>query len=388
MMRKTGALIASALLALLAACTAPKDVQPDRLTLEPVRFQDLPGWSQDAIAEAVPALARSCRRLSRLLPERPLGVAGTAGDWAAPCAALAALPAGDDIAARAFFESWFTPYAAGNNGDREGLFTGYYEPELRGARQPHPPYTVPIYRRPPDLVLVDLGEFRESLKGERIAGRVVDGRLRPFEDRAAITAGALDGKAEPLVWVDDPIAAFFLHIQGSGRVVLEDGSVLRVGYDGHNGHPYVAIGRELIARGELRREEVSLPAIRAWLEAHPDQAEALMNANASYIFFRLLDGEGPVGAEGLPLTPGRSLAVDRRYIPYGVPIWLEAEDPLDPRTPIRRLMVAQDTGGAIRGPVRGDVFWGHGLEAERRAGAMKSRGRYYLLLPRSLAPVS
>jgi membrane-bound lytic murein transglycosylase A len=355
-----------------------------RLTLNAVGFGELPGWAADRQSDAVDALARSCRRLTSQPKDRSLGIAGTVGDWVAPCSALAQVPAGDDAAARAWMEAWFQPYAAGNNGEAEGLFTGYYEAELHGARQSGGRYTVPLYRRPDDLVMVDLGEFRDELKGQRIAGRVVEGRLRPYEDRAAIESGALRGRGLEMLWVDDPVDAFFLQIQGSGRVMLEDGTSLRIGYAGQNGHPYVAIGRELIARGALTREAVSMPAIRDWLRANPQEADAVMNRNPSFVFFRELDGDGPVGAQGVALTPGRSLAVDRSFVPYGVPIWLDAEDPVDGEVRVQRLLVAQDTGGAIRGPVRGDVFWGHGPEAEHRAGLMKSRGRYFLLLPKTV----
>jgi membrane-bound lytic murein transglycosylase A len=210
--------------------------------------------------------------------------------------------------------------------------------------------------------------------------------LRPYENRAAIESGALRGRGLEMLWVDDPVDAFFLQIQGSGRVMLEDGTSLRIGYAGQNGHPYVAIGRELIARGALTREAVSMPAIRDWLRANPQEADAVMNRNPSFVFFRELDGDGPVGAQGVALTPGRSLAVDRSFVPYGVPVWLDAEDPVDGEVRVQRLLVAQDTGGAIRGPVRGDVFWGHGPEAEHRAGLMKSRGRYFLLLPKTVTP--
>lgn len=359
---------------------------PARLTLEPADFGRLRGWAEDDHAAALSAFLRSCRKLRAFPPDRSLGPAGTAGDWVAPCTFAASVPTGDPAAARLFFEAWFTPWAAGDGDGREGLFTGYYEAELNGSLTPSGSYGIPLLRRPSDLVMVDLGEFRDAFKGERIAGRVIDGRLRPYEDRAGIEGGALDGRGLELLWVDDPVDAFFLQIQGSGRVLLDDGRELRVGYDGQNGHPYYAIGRELVARGALERDEVSMQSIRAWLEAHPAEAAEVMDRNPSYVFFRILDGEGPVGAQGVPLTPGRSLAVDRGFIPYGVPLWLEAEDPLDPGTRFSRLMVAQDTGGAIRGPVRGDVFWGHGEEAELRAGLMKSRGSYYLLLPRGVTP--
>jgi len=384
--------IALALLVALAACSPrpPEEPPVPALTLVPAAFQDLPGWQADRHAEILPVLARSCGRLVRQPAERKLGpdgAMGTVADWVAPCRALAAVPAGSDPAARAFLEEWFRPFLAGNHGDAEGLFTGYYEAELRGSRTRKGDYQTPLRRRPSDLVMVDLGEFRDGMKGERIAGRVVDGRLRPYEDRKAIEAGALKEPGLDLVWVDDPVDAFFLQIQGSGRVTLDDGSVMRVGYDGQNGHPYFAIGRELVARGALTKDEVSMQSIRAWLDANPDQAKGVLHMNPSYVFFRVLDGEGPIGAQSVPLTPGRSLAVDPRFVAYGTPLWLDAEDPLDARARVRRLMVAQDTGGAIRGPVRGDVFWGHGEEAELRAGKMKSKGRYWLLIPRTAAPV-
>lgn len=387
--RVAGSVAGWSLLALLAACSPPPEPPPppDRLTVEPVTFAALPGWSNDRLAEAIPAFARSCQKLKALPPDRALGsdgLAGTAADWQPPCAAVAAVAADDETAARAFFETWFVPVAAGNNGKRQGLFTGYYEAELRGSRAPTDRFGVPLYSRPADLVMVDLGEFSDKFKGERTAGRVVDGRLRPFEDRTRIEAGALRGRGLEMVWVDNAIDAFFLHIQGSGRVVLPDGSILRVGYAGQNGHRYVPIGRELIERGVLTKDNVSMQAIRAWLEANPDQAAEVMNKNPSYVFFKELNGEGPLGAQGVALTPGRSLAVDRSFVPYGVPVWLDAEDPLGADARLRRLMIAQDTGGAIRGPVRGDFFWGYGADAEKRAGAMKSAGTYFLLLPRTV----
>lgn len=276
------------------------------------------------------------------------------------------------------------------------MFTGYYEPELRGSRTRGGRYTVPLYGRPADLVTVDLGQFRDELKGQRIVGRVRQGALRPYATRAEIEAGALhgikheDGGSLELVWVDDAVDAFFLQIQGSGRVVLEDGSVLRVGFAERNGHPYVAIGRELVAQGIMTREQVSMQSIREWLAANPDTAAELMNRNPSFVFFRTLPSstspeDGPFGSEGVPLTPGRSLAVDRNFLPMGLPIWLEADDPINSGQRLRRLLIAQDTGGAIRGPVRGDVFWGFGADAAERAGRMRSAGRYWILLPRDVA---
>ncbi len=333
-------------------------------------------------------LRRSCDRLARGPDERPVGRNGIGGrveDWRTLCAAAKRLPDGDDTAAQAFFERHFLPFRAANRGRSQGLFTGYYEAELHGARKPSRRYNVPIYGVPRDLVMVDLGEFREDLEGRRVVGRVVGGRLRPYHDRAQIDAGGLKGKVPEIVWVDDAIDAFFLHIQGSGRVILDDGGVMRVGYAGRNGHPYFAIGRELTRRGEISPEEVSMQSLRAWLEAHPGEAGAVMAKNRSYIFFRELDGQGPLGAEGVALTSGRSLAVDREFIPLGVPVWLDAADPARPGRKLRRLLIAQDTGAAIKGPVRGDVFWGFGAAAAERAGGMRHLGQYYLLLPLSAA---
>ena len=372
---------------------------PDRLALAAAGFADLPGWDSDRHAEALIALNRSCLRVSRLADTAaigPTGTGGTARDWREPCAALAAVQAGDHAAARAALEQWFVPYAASNNGDTAGLFTGYYEPELRGSRTRGGRYVVPLYGRPADLVTVDLGAFREELRGQRIAGRVQGGALRPYASRAEIETGALaatpreGGGPLELLWVDDTVDAFFLEIQGSGRVVLDDGSLLRLGYAAQNGHPYYAIGRELVARGALAREQVSMQSIRAWLIANPAQAREVMNKNASFVFFRPLapavsPDDGPLGAEGVPLTPGRSLAVDRAHLGLGLPVWLDAEDPLAAGQRLRRLLVAQDTGGAIRGPVRGDVFWGFGADAAERAGRMRSAGRYWILLPRDTA---
>jgi membrane-bound lytic murein transglycosylase A len=305
-------------------------------------------------------------------------------DWSPPCGAAAQVPAGDDAAARRFFESTFVPLRAGDNGNPAGLFTGYYEPELAGSRSREGRFPAPLLKRPADLVTVDLGEFRPNWRGERTAGRVEKGRLVPYAGRAEIEKGALAGRSLELAWAD-PVELFFLQIQGSGRVVLADGSVLRVGFDGQNGHSYVPIGRLLAERGAIPREEVTMQSIRAWLREHPGEAPALLAQNPSYVFFKELRGEGPNGAQGVTLTPGRSLAVDRSFIPLGAPVYLAAaEAPVD-GSRIERLLVAQDIGGAIRGPVRGDVFWGHGPEAERIAGMMKAKGAYYLLLPPSLA---
>jgi len=361
----------------------------EQLVLKPAGFAALPGWKDDRLAEALPALLRSCSVILKRPKDADLGIAGTPADWQPACAAAERIPAGDDRATRAFLEAEFRPFAASNDGERQGLFTGYFEVTLHGSRQRDGRYKVPLYLRPPELVTVDLGLFRPQFKGQRLAGKVVDGALKPYASRAEIEQGALKGRGLELLWVDDPIDAFFLQIQGSGQVQLDDGSSMRVGYAAQNGHPYVAIGRELIERGALSKETVSMQGIRAWLAAHPDEAAKLMDSNPSYVFFRNLGADGPKGAEGVVLSPGRSLAVDRKYIPLGLPIWLDATRPAAradaPDVALRRLLLAQDTGGAIRGPVRGDVFWGQGDDAAAIAGRMKHPGRYWLLLPKAAA---
>ncbi len=354
----------------------------ERLVLKPAGFADLPGWGEDALEEAVPVFLRSCPALT----------AGTAsgGDWQAACAAAAKVPGGDRAAARRFFEANFRPWSVYNQRIPVGLFTGYYEAFLQGSRTRHGEYTVPLYARPPELIMVDLGRFRDSLKGQRIAGVPVKGQLLPFPDRKAIDAGALAGRKLEIAWVKDPVGAFFLEVQGSGRIHMDDGHELRVGYAAQNGHPYTAIGRELIARHALNSKEVSLQTIRAWLEAHPDQAREVMERNASYVFFETTGTQGPLGAQGIPLTAGRSLAVDLTHHSLGTPVWLATRSPSpkpgQPDRPLHRLLVAQDTGGAIRGPIRGDVFWGFGPDAEAIAGRMKNRGKMWVLLPKGRNP--
>ena len=285
------------------------------------------------------------------------------------------------MAVQSFFENNFTPYQVSAGTDTSGLFTGYYEASLKGSRTQSAVYHTPLRARPDDLVMVQLGDFRDKLKGQRIAGRIVNGKLKPYETHEEIVRGQMPAHQDkPLVWVDDAVDSFFLQIQGSGIVTMDDGSVMRVGYAGQNGHAYYAIGRELIKRGELTKENVSMQSIRAWLDQNPDKAQEIMFTNKSYVFFRELNGEGPLGGEGIALTPERSLAIDRSIIPYGMPVWLSLDHPHIKD----KMMVTQDTGGAIRGPVRGDYFWGHGVRAENMAGTMKAQGRYWFLMPKTL----
>lgn len=399
-MKKTNTIYLSVVCAFLLALTAcaefgsyfDKEVEIDSsapAAIKPVSFSALPGWSTDNHARAVSAFAKSCKRiLSRPadLQFGPEPFAMTYGQWQPACHRLAAMKDidKDNEKARHFFEEYFQPYQVSAGGQHEeGLFTGYYEASLKGSRVRDAAYQYPLYAKPSDLVMVDLGEFRDDLKGRRIAGRVINGRLHEYESREEIDAGMLPQSQQNVIaWVDNPVDAFFLHIQGSGVVELPNDEILRVGYAGQNGHPYYAIGRELINRGALKKEEVSLQSIRQWMDHNPGEAAKLMHTNPSYVFFRQLSEGGPIGGEGLVLTAGRSLAVDRSKLPYGIPVWVDIEPPIDGEPDLRRLMVAQDTGGAIRGAVRGDVFWGYGLRAEYVAGKMKSKGRYWALLPR------
>ena len=383
-----------------AACAADRraetPVAEPSFDLLPTSYQELIGWDADDPGGALAAFRRSCAKLAEQSAATPMGsdpLFGEIGDWRPACADAMATASGSADQARDFFEDHFRPYLVVDGDDPEGLFTGYYEPLLHGSRRFGGSYTVPLYRPPDDLVRVDLARFNPDLAGYAIYGRVRGGEFVPYYSRADIESGALADRGLELLWVDDPIDKFFLQIQGSGQVRLDDGGLIRVGYAGQNGHPYRAIGRDLIEIGALTREQVSLPAIKAWLERHPDDAAHIMARNRSYIFFEerpeLRPDDGPLGAQAVPLTAGRSLAVDRRYIPFGVPVWLDTTAPWpEGAGPLHRLMVAQDTGGAIKGVVRGDVFWGAGARAEAIAGHMNSRGRYAILLPKALVPVS
>lgn len=357
------------------------------LVLKRLPFTVIPGWETSDLVAMMPTFLQSCERIARRPADAPFGnhpLFGTVAEWIALCDDAPAMADRGANALRYFFETRFEPYLVSDGANTEGLFTGYYEAELRGSWQPDSRYSVPIYARPNDLISVDLGKFRAEWAGRSIAGRIVGDQFEPYPSRAEINNGALSGRQLEVLWVDSHVDAFFLHVQGSGRVLMENGGYVRVGYAGRNGQRYVAVGRELMAAGIIAQQDISMQTIRAWMEANPVASLALMNKNPSYVFFRIMEEANPVGAQGVPLTPGRSLAVDNNFIPYGAILWLDTTDPRDPdrNTPLRRLVVAQDTGSAIRGPVRGDLFWGFGKEAAAAAGEMKERGAYYVLLPR------
>lgn len=384
------------LAAFLAFILRPAHVVVEAPRWVPARFSDLTGWSDDDESAALAAFLRSCARFDGQADTKSLGPYGTVALWRPACAAGRAVPPGDTDAARHFFQTQFVPFKVENGSEPEGTFTGYYTPRLKGSLTPNARFHVPLLARPDDLVMVDLGQFRPELKGQRIAGRVRDGSLVPYADRAALEAELATGaSARPVVlWLEDPVDAFFLHIQGSGEITLETGGTVRAVYDGQNGYPYTPIGRILRDDGAIEKGKVSMQSIRAWLETHADQAQTMMNNNASFVFFRILTVEdpslGPPGAQGVPVTPGRTLAVDDGIHAYGVPMWIETEPPapdlLGGDVPIRRLMIAQDTGGAILGAVRGDYYWGTGDEAGGIAGKMAAKGTMTVLVPPAVAP--
>ena len=359
-----------------------------------VPYSQVPGWNQDHPAQAMPAMLLTCARLQLSPPDTALGGSGTAaalggqaGLWGRVCADAKAVPPGDDAAARGFFERDLQAYAIGAGGG-QALFTGYYEPEVAGSRTRTGSYQTPLLGRPNDLVQADLGDFSPSLKGTTVSGRVTDGRMVPYYDRGDIDRGALDRQRLPLLWLSSPVDLFFLQIQGSGRVRLPNGQVVRVAYAAKNGRPYVAIGKLLSDRGDIPADQVTMQSVRAWLVAHPAEGRQVMEENPSYVFFRLLDNvdpnQGPPGALGVPLTPGRSLAVDRKTLPLGAPVFIATTDPLD-GSAMQKLMMAQDLGSAIDGPLRGDIFFGWGPDAEARAGRMQGRGSAFVLLPKAPA---
>ncbi|GAB4126024.1 MAG: murein transglycosylase A [Sideroxydans sp.] len=378
------------LLVLLAACRAPLPPPPPAPPITPpppamkpapeylpAEWAALPDWLQQDLPAGWPALRQSCRAL-RLKPV-----------WLPICAAAEQVAEDDAMAQRTFYETWFTPYQVLNpDGSDTGLITGYYEPLLKGSRTRSARFPYPIYAPPDDMLEVDLGELFPELRG-RIARARLDGkRVVPYFNRAEIDAGlapALRGKE--LYFVGNPVELFFLQIQGSGRIELEDGTRVKIGYAEQNGHPYASIGRKLIDMGELKPEEASMQGIKRWAETHPEQLPIVLGHNPSYVFFRELPDTlaGPLGALGVPLTAEYSIAVDPRRIPLGLPVFLATTRP-NSNEPLHRLVFAQDTGGAIKGAVRADFFWGFGELAGYQAGRMRQTGRLWVLFPKDGEP--
>lgn len=357
----------------LASEPLPVPAKP-AATLKPVSFADLPGWQEDDFRQAWPALLVSCG----VLVKKPL--------WQEPCKIANSINPADALALRSYFETYYVPHQVSNaDSTVTGMITGYYEPLLRGARSRGGPYQTALYRVPEDLLTIDLAGLYPELKNMRLRGRLVGNKVVPYFSRADMAQqDSLAGKE--LFWVDNAIDAFFLQVQGSGRVYLEESKeTVRVAYAEQNGHPYKSIGRYLVDRGELKLEQASAQGIMTWAAANPGRQQELLNANPSFVFFKeekIVDpSKGPKGALGVPLTPQRSIAIDPQFIPLGVPVFLVTSQPATD-APLRRLMLAQDTGGAIRNAVRADYFWGFGAEAGQQAGKMKQSGMLWVLLPK------
>ncbi|CDZ79111.1 Membrane-bound lytic murein transglycosylase A precursor [Legionella massiliensis] len=352
-------------------------------------FNELPGWDNAKVKKSLLAFQVSCKTFIRQDPEEFVGseyIDLKAKDWQPACHEALAIHPISEKSARKFFQQWFTPVEFNDKEPVRGLFTGYYMAFLHGSKTKTKEFNVPIYGLPSNLISINLELFDPSLKNRRFIGRVAGGQVVPYYTRAEINKGAIAKKAEVLVWVNSHVDRLFLEIQGSGTVELEDGSRIYVGYAGQNGAPYTAIAKVLIDKGVMTRDNASMQHIKSYLEAHPEEMDKVLNQNKSFVFFRELKEDAALGAQGVALTPGYSLAVDRKWIPLGAPLWLKTtrpgiKDPDDAQE-LQRLMIAQDTGGAIRGLVRGDVYWGSGDRATYIAGHMKNKGHYWLLLPR------
>lgn len=358
---------------------------PAQARYEPVGFSALPGWPSAALAPSLRAFVAGCARIP------------SSGALRKSCDAADAVTPDDENGARRFFETAFSAFSiVAPDGSGEGLVTGYYEPILAGSRTRTDTHRFPVYGVPDDLVVVDLAVLYPDLRSFRLRGRIEGRRLVPYWSRAEIErrprapddSGGGGLGAPVLAWVQDPIELFFLQIQGSGQIQLESGGRIRLGYADQNGHPYRSIGRHLVERGELKLEQASMQGIKAWALANPEKLPEALNFNSSYVFFRVLEAvDGPIGALGAPLTAGHSIAVDPRFIPLGAPVFLATTYPLSAQ-PIERLVMAQDTGGAIRDALRADFFWGTGDAAGALAGRMRQRGRMWLLWPRGAKPGS
>ncbi len=380
------ALLACSLVWTLTMSARAASALQDQARLEPLPFAALAGWDTDDHGAAYRTFLRSCRALDAgadaLRPAQ-----APQNDLLFVCRAALRNPVPSQAEARRFFETHFEPVAVTPRSGG-GFLTGYYEPEFEGSRTPDATYRVPLLDRPADLVTIPQGETLPGLEKDLQAARRTKHGYEPYPDRAAIEAGALGAHARPIVYLREPGEAFIIHVQGSARIRLPDGSVMRVAYAGRNGRPYTSIGRLLVQRGEMDLETMTLNRLMGWLKDHPEPAGALMRQNQSYIFFReareLAPEDGPIGGAGTPLVPGRSLAVDRSLWAYGLPVWLDGELPLalDRTEPLRRLMIAQDTGSAIVGPARGDFFFGSGAEAGRRAGLLRHPVRFVVLQPK------
>ena len=343
----------------------------------PSNWDNLPEWTTLDLTPSWAALMQSCR----VLKAKP--------QWQAVCLGADLVDKNDSAAQRLFYEEKLTPYQVFNtDGSEQGVITGYYEPLLKGSRFKSERFRYPLYAAPDDMLEIDLGDAYPQLKGQRLRGRLSGKKVLPYYNRAEIDAGTTSLKGRELFWVENAVELFFLQIQGSGRIELVDGRHIKVGYAEQNGYPYVSIGKKLIEMGEMKLEDASMQGIKAWGERNPTKLTALLELNPSYVFFRELPENlsAPLGALGVPLTNEYSIAVDPKTIPLGSPVFLATTQP-NTSIPLNRLMLAQDTGGAIRGPVRADFFWGFGEKAASQAGRMKQKGRMWVLFPKGVEPV-
>ncbi len=373
---RSTALWLSLLLAACAAPPAPSVVPAPAAPFAVSKWEMLPDWQTTDLQPAWAAFMQSCRALKN----KPA--------WQTICVRADELTQPDNAALHAFFEEGFTPYQVFNpDGSAQGLITGYYEPRLAGSRVKTARFRYPLYAVPDDLLSIDLGEVYPQLKDLRLRGRLQGKRVVPYFNRGEIDEGKAALQGRELFWVDNAIDLFFLQIQGSGRIELPDGSLVKVGYAEQNGFPYISIGKKLIEAGELKPEQASMQGIKDWAVQHPDRLDALLAQNPSYVFFRELPNQltAPLGALGVPLTDAYSIAVDARTIPLGAPVFLATTYP-NTVDPLNRLMLAQDTGGAIKGAVRADFFWGFGEQAGVQAGRMKQRGQMWVLFPKGAEP--
>lgn len=401
---------------LLTACPTPPGPKPSSVSYEQVRFSDLPDWPGHTTSVTLQALKQSCKTLIKR------------SGWNSVCHDIASLNSQNSGEVRNFFETHFVPWQIKDGESKTGLVTGYYEPLLEGSLSKSSSTPYPVYGVPADLNVLDFpvsvrgadqlviqrvngtkrwivvkgkklpvdgeaivtpGDFVVDTRTTVLRGRIVGNRFVPYFKRAEIDQGRGVNHAPVLAWVADPVELFFLQVQGSGRVRLKDGSLLRLGYADQNGYQYVSIGKWLVDRGELKLSEASMQGIQAWIKKNPGRQKELFAANPSYVFFKKLDytDGGPIGALGVPLTDSYSVAVDKRYVPLGTPLYLSTTYPLS-STPLNRIVHAQDTGGAIRGPIRIDFFWGFGQDAGVKAGRMKQQGSVWLLLPKGVRPTS
>lgn len=387
-----------AILARVAAADCPEPEAPvtapshDSLTLEKVAFKELPGWTDDKQSEALPSFLNSCGKLAALAEDAPVGNDGHGGiakQWRAACAAAAKVKAGDDKAARAFFETEFVPYQAAGKDGPTGKLTGYFVQEINASRKKGGKYQFPIYARPKDLVMVDLAGFLPDAHGRRIWGRHDDkGTLQPYLTRVEIRKGALASQKLELMYADDPIDLLFAHIEGSAKAVMDDGTTVRLEFDGKNGRAYKGIGKVLKEMGVLTgKYNGTMPGIRQYLVDHMAKFDELVDQNAAFVFFKESTAKGAMGSQDVVLTPRRSMAIDRAFIAQSTPIWVDGRAPVVGKpgaSPWRSLLIAQDTGGGILGAVRGDIYWGEDAAAEELAGRMGGPGRYWLLLPKGV----